>query len=45
MTSQLTPKLVEAVDHALAGDWQRAHLIVQDHEGDRIANGDVLARQ
>jgi hypothetical protein len=38
MDSQLTPKLVEAVEHALAGEWQRAHLIVQDHDGDRIAN-------
>ena len=32
-------KLVEAVDRALAGDWERAHLIVQDHEGDPIATG------
>jgi hypothetical protein len=30
--------LLEAVDHALAGDWQRAHEIAQDHEGDPIAN-------
>jgi hypothetical protein len=29
--------LVEAVDHALAGDWQAAHRIVQDHEEDRGA--------
>jgi len=38
MVSQLTPKLVEAVEHALAGEWQRAHLIVQEHDSDRIAN-------
>jgi hypothetical protein len=30
--------LLEAVDHALAGDWQRAHEIAQDHEDDPIAN-------
>jgi hypothetical protein len=38
MVSQLTPRLVEAVEHAVAGEWQQAHLIVQDHETDRIAN-------
>jgi hypothetical protein len=38
MVSSLTPKLVEAVEHALAGEWERAHLIVQDHETDGIAN-------
>jgi hypothetical protein len=31
-------KLLEAVDHALAGDWQAAHLIAQDHEDDELAN-------
>jgi hypothetical protein len=31
-------RLLEAVDHALAGDWQAAHVIAQDHEGDRLAN-------
>ena len=36
--SPLLPKLLEAVDQALAGDWQRAHIIVQDHEEDPIAN-------
>ncbi|HKA90322.1 MAG TPA: hypothetical protein VKE22_21820 [Haliangiales bacterium] len=38
MTSLLRSKLVQAVEHALAGEWQPAHLIVQDHDGDRIAN-------
>jgi len=38
MTSLLRPNLVEAVDRALAGDWEQAHLIVQDHEGDAIAD-------
>jgi hypothetical protein len=38
MTLPLRPRLVEAVDHALAGDWERAHLIVQDHEGNPIAD-------
>ena len=26
--------LLEAVEKALAGDWQGAHVIVQDHEAD-----------
>jgi len=34
----LTPALRTAVAHALAGDWQKAHLIVQDHDDNRIAN-------
>jgi hypothetical protein len=34
----LAPRLREAVALALAGDWQAAHLIAQDHEGDAIAN-------
>jgi len=34
----LRPKLLEAVDRALAGDWQAAHLIAQDHENDELAN-------
>lgn len=38
MPADLTPKLREAVAHALAGDWEKAHLIVQDHEEDRIAS-------
>jgi hypothetical protein len=38
MTLPLRPRLVEAIDCALAGDWGRAHLIVQDHEGDPIAD-------
>ena len=31
-------RLLEAVDLALGGDWQAAHLIAQDHEGERLAN-------
>ena len=38
MPSELDSKLVAAVDHALAGEWQKAHAIVQDEDGDRIAN-------
>jgi hypothetical protein len=29
--------LLAAVDHALSGDWQAAHEIVQQHETDREA--------
>jgi hypothetical protein len=36
--SALTPALLEAVDLALRGDWQAAHLIAQEHEEDEIAN-------
>ena len=35
---KLTAKLLEAVDLALRGDWQAAHLIAQDHEDHEIAN-------
>ncbi len=37
-TSALTAKLLEAVELALGGDWQAAHLVAQDHETDEIAN-------
>ena len=37
-TSSLTPRLLEAVELALGGDWQAAHLIAQDHEDDEMAN-------
>ena len=30
-------RLLEAVDRALAGDWQAAHAIVQKHEDDAVA--------
>lgn len=30
----LRQRLSEAVRHALAGDWQAAHVIVQEHEND-----------
>jgi hypothetical protein len=38
MDGSLKARLLEAVDLALAGDWQGAHLIAQDHEGERLAN-------
>ena len=38
MDDALRRRLREAVDHALAGDWQAAHVIAQDHEGERLAN-------
>src|SRR4029077_16430611 len=38
MTPPLRPRLVEAVDRALAGDWEQAHVIAQEHEGDSIAD-------
>ncbi len=34
----MTEKLLRAVDHGLAGDWQGAHAIAQDHEGEEVAN-------
>jgi hypothetical protein len=36
--SQVAELLVEALDHAEAGDWRRAHEIVQEHEDDPLAN-------
>jgi hypothetical protein len=36
--SDLRPRLREAVDLALGGDWQTAHKIVQEHEGDAVAS-------
>ncbi len=38
MDDTLRRRLMEAVDLALAGDWQAAHLIAQDHDGERLAN-------
>lgn len=37
-SSALTPALLEAVDLALGGDWQSAHLIAQEHDKDEMAN-------
>jgi hypothetical protein len=37
MPSRLAPQLLEAVEQALAGDWQAAHAIVQEHEDDAVA--------
>jgi len=34
----LTPALLDAVERALAGDWQAAHEVVQAHEDDEGAN-------
>jgi hypothetical protein len=34
----VTARLLEAVDSAMGGDWQGAHAIAQDHEGDELAN-------
>jgi hypothetical protein len=34
----LAAKLKAAVELALKGDWQGAHLVAQDHEGDELAN-------
>ncbi len=36
--SALAQALLQAVDLALRGDWQAAHLIAQEHEEDEIAN-------
>jgi hypothetical protein len=33
----IRPELIEAVDLALAGNWDGAHAIVQEHEGDATA--------
>lgn len=38
MSDALTGKLRGAVEKALAGDWQAAHVIVQEHEESEIAN-------
>ena len=38
MDAALKGRLLQAVEHALAGDWQAAHLIAQDHEGERLAD-------
>ncbi|HEY2946122.1 MAG TPA: hypothetical protein VGN09_27060 [Vicinamibacteria bacterium] len=34
----LKQKLLAAVERAQAGDWQAAHLIVQEHEDDDVAS-------
>jgi hypothetical protein len=38
MDPAIRTRLREAVDLALAGDWQAAHLIAQDHDRERLAN-------
>jgi len=36
--AEVAEELRQALAHALAGDWKRAHEIVQEHEGDPIAD-------
>ncbi len=38
MDPAIRDRLREAVDLALAGDWQAAHEVAQDYEGERLAN-------
>ena len=34
----MVSRLLAAVDLGLKGDWQGAHLVAQDHEGDPLAD-------
>jgi hypothetical protein len=38
MEAVLREALLEAVRQAIGGDWQAAHLVAQDHEGEPLAN-------
>jgi hypothetical protein len=38
MSEGIRKLLLQAVELALGGDWQAAHLIAQDHEGNELAN-------
>jgi hypothetical protein len=38
MEPSLKQALLGAVHQALGGDWQAAHLVAQDHEGEPLAN-------
>ena len=38
MDASVKARLLQAVDHALSGDWQAAHHIAQDDEGERLAD-------
>ena len=38
MDEALRHRLIDAVELALGGDWQAAHLIAQEHESERLAN-------
>ena len=38
MSAALAAKLQAAVEKALAGDWEAAHVIVQEHEESDLAN-------
>jgi hypothetical protein len=38
LDAAVVAKLVAAVDLALDGDWQGAHLVAQEHEGDELAD-------
>jgi hypothetical protein len=38
MERSLRTSLLGAVQQALGGDWQGAHAVAQDHEGEPLAN-------
>ena len=38
MDQSLKQALLAAVRKALGGDWQAAHLVAQEHEGEPLAN-------
>jgi len=38
MEPSLKKSLLAAVHRALGGDWQAAHLVAQDHDGEPLAN-------
>jgi len=38
MDQSLKQSLLAAVRTALGGDWQAAHLVAQEHEGEPLAN-------
>ncbi len=38
MDASLKARLIEGVRKALDGDWQAAHVAVQDHEDEPLAN-------
>jgi hypothetical protein len=38
MAASSVGELLAAVDRALAGDWQAAHAVAQEHEGETLAD-------
>ncbi len=38
MKEPLRALLLEAIAHAEKGDWEKAHVIVQEHEDEPVAN-------